>query len=83
MDAGAGPEAVAEVRKVVSDLLAKDPFQLVDGGKAQAPRQQIEILIRDAGHSALARELSRKLGRPALVKPWSEAPDPIVVAVGK
>lgn len=58
------------------------------GGATQAARAGVEVLVRDAGHFALATRIAAFLGGSApsarvTVKPWPEAPEAIVIAVGR
>jgi hypothetical protein len=82
LDAGGGPAAVKAVRAKLDAALGKQPFKVVDGGKAQKPRTGVEVLVRDAAHVGFARAVSSDLKAPAPTG-WPDAPDAIVIAVGK
>lgn len=82
MDAGGGAEAVKAVRAKLDAALGKQPYKVVDGGKAQKPRTGVEVLVRDAAHVGFARAISSDLKAPAPTG-WPDSPDAIVIAVGK
>lgn len=88
LDAGGGPTLTSSVRALLEDKARLVQAEgLVDGGKANNPRAEIEVMYRGLWHRpqawALAASLrDAKLGYRWTVKHWPEAPEAFVVAVG-
>ncbi len=83
LDAGAGADTTAKVREAVED----GRVEVVDGGKAGAPRTHIEVLYRDKWERGSAWELAASLraaeaGVHWTVRHWPDASDTFVIAVG-
>lgn len=77
VDAGGGPSGVAAVRGVVGEL------PVVDGGKAKNARDFIEVMYRRPRFRDEADALASQLTGHVVVREWRDAPEAIVVAVGK
>lgn len=77
VDAGGGAAGVAAAKALVGDL------PVVDGGTANTQRDFVEIMYRRPRYRSEADALASKLTGHVVVREWRDAPEAIVVAVGK
>lgn len=77
VDAGGGPEGLAAVKAAAGKL------PVVDGGTANTPRDYIDVMYRRPRFRGQADDLASKLPGHVTVREWRDAPEALVVAVGK
>lgn len=77
VDAGGGPAGIAAVKAATGAL------PVVDGGTASGARDFVEIMYRRPRYRSEADDLASKLTGHVLVREWRDAPEAIVIAVGK
>lgn len=92
LDSGGGAALVKQIRGSIEgirpaqyEVLPGAPWPIVDGGTAQKQRDHIEILYKADRFRPLADRIRASLptDNHVVVTAWEEAPEALVVAVGK